>query len=513
MTDRPFRVFTRGELREEILSDFRITLREKTNPETGALFTEDEIATATANQSRFWMEADAIDLVLQISQRDGRYLADQVIPTRASTEWLDGYHGPQVGEDRLPATGGAGGATQSAPVGTVFLGSTTIPDATAHYATDPAGLRYQVLYTVVADANGVADLTFKGIDTGEQTNILTGTKLRWANHPVALDEAVTTEDFSGGTADETDADYGKRILDIERHRPGAGNWSQIRTWGRRASNAVEDAFVYCCAYAAGSLHVAITQKRANVTGPLARVPSAGTLASVTSYLTPPSSPVVPDQPHVVVTGCVPQSTDLVLSLDMPLGVSSGWRDVSPWPDISGTTPITIATLADQQNFTVSVSAGSPAVSAPKMMVWDEDESAWEELTVQSVSGAGPSYSVVLTAAPTKTLAVGDVISPANARLELIAETLGAFFDSLGPGELLDTSTSVRGHRASRRPATSEEWPQRAGSGMLSFLRDALGSSLADEDIESVSDDLPDLPVDPVNGPSLLVLGTVGIYPL
>jgi hypothetical protein len=48
MTDRPFRVFTRGELREEILSDFRITLREKTNPETGALFTEDEIATATA---------------------------------------------------------------------------------------------------------------------------------------------------------------------------------------------------------------------------------------------------------------------------------------------------------------------------------------------------------------------------------------------------------------------------------------------------------------------------------
>ena len=46
--EREFDFYPRGQKREELLTNFRIGLRQMTNPDTGAPFTETEIATATA---------------------------------------------------------------------------------------------------------------------------------------------------------------------------------------------------------------------------------------------------------------------------------------------------------------------------------------------------------------------------------------------------------------------------------------------------------------------------------
>lgn len=518
MTERAFPTFARGQLRDELLTAFRAGVRQLVNPDTGQPFTDEEIAAATAPGTRRYAQANALDLVLLAEQQRGLYIVDQVDPRRASTAWLEGFHGPRWVGDRLPATGGSGPVTATALAGTAFLGSTTIPDTNAHYATDPAtGFRYQVLFSEVTPGGGTATLQLACIDTGRVTNVAAGTKLAWAKGPLgATEPPVVAADFTGGIDAETDADYSRRIADRIRYRPAAGNNAQLRAWAVDANNAVAAAFVYACAYHAGSVHLAILQKRGTAQGPLARIPAPATLAAVTSYLTPPSSPVLPAPPFVVVTGCTPIASNLTMHLGLPRGRASGWADLSPWP-VAPTSACTISAVADQTHVTLS-SAGAgtdpPAgVTAPQMMVWNDATSRFETLAVQSVTKTAPNtYAVVLSGPPTKTLAVGDCVSPATARASLVATTIEAYFDALGPGELV-ASDDPRIHRAARFPSSAETYPSRAGSSVLTYLADAFGAALADSVLDSISVATPPLPTDPVDGPRLLVAGKVGVYAL
>lgn len=513
MTERVFPTFGRGESRDQMLMAFRAGLRELVNPDTGAPFSDDEIATATAPGTRWYAEANALDLVLLSEQQRASWLADQTDPRRASTAWLDGLWGPLWVGKRLPAVGGSGPVTAPAVVGTTFLGSTTVPDSGANYAVDPVtGLRFQVLFTEATPGSGIASLVLAGIDTGTQTNLPAGTQLTWASGPLgAVGGPTIAADFRGGIELETDAYYAKRIADQIRYRQAAGNRAHVRDWARSCSNGVEDAFVYACAYHAGSVHVAVTQKRGTTKGPLGRVASPATLAAATAYLVPPGSSVMPAPPFVVVTGCVATASNLAMRLALPRGRSSGWSDLAPWP--TGT-PAALTAVADQTHVTMSSSSALPAgVTAPQMMVWDNVTSSFEILNVLSVADAGGGlYTVVLSAAPTKTLAIGDYISPASARSGLIASTITAYFDALGPGELV-ADADPRMHRAARFPPPSEAYSPRAGTSVLTYLADALGAALVDSVLDLCSVATPPLPTDVVEGPRLLVAGRVGIYSL
>jgi len=523
--ERAFPFYGRGTNREDVLRSFRVGLRHLTNPDTGVAFTEREIQTATSDLTRWWMEADAIDLILLSGQARSLWLADQMRIDRASSSWLVGYHGEQWGEAPLDAVGGSGPADALAPVGTLFRGSTVLPDPTACQCVDAAGNSYQVLYTVISALVGgtaKALVTLRALDTGTDTNIPSGTELSWTlNKPaLAAEKLTTTADFTGGTPVETMAQFAKRLLDRIRHKPAAGNRSHFRLWTRAASSAVEDAFIYPCAMHAGTVIVVPTQKRSTSSGPTARVPSSGTLADVTTYLVPPASPVVPTPPLVLVVAGTTQSADLVLGLGMPIGQSSGWTDISPWPTLgAGITRYTsITAVTDQTHFQITrgtTSEDLPAgVTAPSMMVFDHATSRYEKLDVLSVIlSAGDVFDVVLNAAPAVTLATGQWVSPDAGRRELLAETIEAYFDSLGPGEVVDLDADTRAHRAYRFPETSEDWPQRAGEAVTGWLHDALGAALADSNLETISATLPAVPADPADGPERLVLGKVGVYPL
>jgi uncharacterized phage protein gp47/JayE len=513
----PFTVFLRGNLRDEILAYFRVGLRSMTNPDTQTAFAETEIATATGQGSYFYSDADSVDLVLLTQQRRAQWFADQIRIDRASDEWLYNYHGTQWDLTPLAATGGTGTATANASVGATFVGSTTVPDPAATYGTDTAGLRYQVLSTVVTPGSGIATLTLIGIDTGTETNIASGTVITWSeNAPLGSDgEATTTSQFTGGTNVETSAEFASRLLSRIRNKPASGNNSHFRSWARDSSNSVEDAFVYATAFHAGSVLVAITQKRAGVAGPNSRVASTSTISAVTAYITPPGSPVVPPRAYVLVTTVVPQPADAEMQISLSAGSSGGWADVTPWPgytDGAGTAS-TVTVLTNQSNFRIYSDTALPTgVTAPQMMVWDEDTSTWEELDVSSVTLFGGSiYSVVLSSPPSFTIAVGDTISPYTARKELIEEAIESYFDSLGPGEVVDTATDLRAHRAARFPPPNEEYPQRAGSAMASRVQENLGVNAADVVVAALSPRTPVVPTEPSAGPALVTVGQVGIY--
>jgi uncharacterized phage protein gp47/JayE len=509
--DREFSFFTRGQHRELILASWRNALRELLNPDTGVEFTESEIATATADGSRWWTEADAIDAVLMGEQQRALWLADQVRIDRASTSWLRGYHGAMWGESPLTGTGGYGTVTTTAQASTVWTGSTTIPDGTAIYGTDAAGLSYQVRATTVTPGNGVVELVVEGRDTGRQTNLVVGDVITWANPTPAMGATATVvEDFVGGTSDETDAEFARRLIARIRHKPAAGNQSHFRVWARAASNAVEDACVYSCAFHSGSVLVTPIQKRSGAAGPNARIAGLTVLEAVRSRLVPTLSPDVPARVHVVVVPAVAEPSDLLMNLSMARGSSNGWSDLTPWPGYTSAVS-SVVSVADTTHFRMHSDTALPSgVTAPRLMRWVEATSRFESLSVSSVASAGGgNYDVVLSVA--SSVAVGDYISPDTSRRTLIAEAIESYFDERGPGEVVDLATDDRAHRAYRFPEPHEELPYRAGSTVTTRLGDVLGLALADSELISASVTTPTVPATPIEGPSQVTIGKVAVY--
>lgn len=525
--ERKFATFRRGKVRDDIiLARFRNTLRGKVNPDTGVPFTEDEIAIITQEDSRFYIEADAIDLYGQAVQQRAIWFADQVRPERAASGWLLNVHGKLwLPNGLLPATGGSGPVLATGSPGTIYVGSTTLGDPTANIARDPSGKRYQVLVTTVADADGEALLQMQAIDPGDETNIAAGTILTWITPPLGTDpEASVQTRFTGGFNQETHDEFAQRILRRIRDKPGAGNNAQFRLWSQEASNAVQDAFVYSTALHSGSVIVCVLQKRGSTQGPLARVASIGTLTAVTAYLTPPSSPTVPHGVHVLVVPINPVSTDIAIELSMPRGSSGGWTDTDPWPKWSAAFPdgvkVTGITSQTFWSFQTDVPLSNLAVSGtlggvdvPSMAVWNDATSRFEQLDIQSLIRTGTNtYAVALNNAPTKTIAIGDVISPGNQRADTIAEAFEDYFDELGPSEIVP-SDDPRFVRAARYPRPEQEYSIRAGQSVIARLDDQLGGALADAELQYITQNTPPIPseLEIVTGPNILTLGNVGIY--
>jgi uncharacterized phage protein gp47/JayE len=507
--DREFSFFSRGDHRDLMLAIWRTSLRDLVNPTTGERFTESEIATATAGGGRYYNEADAIDLVLLGEQQRALWLADQVRIDRAGSEWLVGYHGQMWGEAPLPGTGSFGTVTATASAGTIFLGSTTLGDPTAIYGTDPTGLRYQVYTTATTPGGGTVTLTIAAVDTGRATNIDADTVITWANPtPAMQSEATADDDFTGGTNDETNAEFARRLGARIRYKPAAGNNSHFRTWVRAASNAVEDAVVYSCAFHAGSVLVVPVQKRAGNTGPNARIAGLAVLTAARNAVVPVSSPNVPSRAHVVVLPAIAQPANLLLNLSMAAGSSSGWADLSPWPGYSSAVS-SVGTVTDSTHFRMHSDTTLPTTT-PHLMRWNATTSRFESLTVTSVTSAGGgNYDVVLSVAAT--VLVGDYISPDTSKRVLIATAIESYFDERGPGEVVDLATDERAHRAYRFPEPNEELPQRAGSTVTTKIGDTLGLALADSELISASSTTPAVPANPILGPAQMTIGKVAIY--
>ena len=539
--DREFEVRARGELRDRVvLANFREGLRKQNNPETGLPFTDEEIRRATQPKSRWYNEAQAIDDYDQLEQRKALFMADQVRPERASTKWLRDVHGALYGLTPLSATGGSGSVLVTGTAGTILLYSTTLGDATAYVARDPAGNTYQVIANATIGVGGTCTATLKAITPGASTNPDVGTVLTltgaldapvdvltWTRRDPGMNATCTvTSEFRGGTDDETDAEYLSRLFGLIRYKEGAGNDPQIRAWGRQASNAIEDAFVYPCAFYAGSLMVAVTQKRGTATGPLARIPTADVIATAVQFLTPPNSPVLPTPPHVLVVPVNSSPTDVQMRLEMAAGsTSAGWTDARPFPSYHATAPaITVVTTQTDIRISCPADATLPGqvalatlsgANAPHLMVWNAATSRFVVLNVSSVQDLGGSvYRVILASAPGDlVLAVGQWVSPVATVNALIAETVEQYFDTLGPRELFDIATDPRGSRCIRHPSTSEEYPYRAGALLVTRVIDALGGASADGSLASMTLTEPPYPTSLLDGPNMLTLQKLAVYAL
>jgi hypothetical protein len=181
--------------------------------------------------------------------------------------------------------------------------------------------------------------------------------------------------------------------------------------------------------------------------------------------------------------------------------------------------------------TVTMDVGLPSdaasltgIDAPKLMLWNMEQSRWVRLSVVSVVDSlpggpgGRACTITLASVPEMLDAdgeprgalVGDRLSPYTDRAEILAEAIENYFDSLGPGEVVPASDG-RYPRAARQPATP--YPSRAGQALVSWLIEALGNTASDAELASISRTDPDLPATLVEGPRVITLGNVNVLPL
>lgn len=556
--ERAFVVFPRGSVRDDvILANWRNELRTSINPTTGIVFTEDEVQRATQPGTRWYIEADSIDLWGQAQQQRALFFVSQIDPRRANTQFLDAFHGPiWLGPNsRLPAVGANGSVLVTGTPGTNIPGSPTIGDPTAALGVDPNGLIFQVLANQVIASNGQVTVQMQGVSTGFVTRLVTNTIITWTLNinPGTDPTGTVLAPFDGGFDEETDSEYAQRIANRIRNRPASGNATHFAAWAQEATVATEQAFVYPVAFNAGSVLVSITEKRGALLvpgdipeGPDARIPSATTLVTVANYIIAPNSQVVPQRVFVVVTGVTAQQSDTVQRISMSQGRSGGWADVIPWPSFSSSIPETQVVFVSGDGLTFHVDSDQQlpngaavltAPDAPLMMMFNREVSRWAggnsdlstSLDVASVTDPTPggtaarTFVIVLNAEPlmfdaagapriTPVIELGDRLSPFTDRAEIIAESMEGYFDSLGPGQVVSPSDS-RAVRAARQPSFADSFSIRAGQALVGDVLDALGGTASDIELTVISRNEPDLPTNLTDGPNMITFGDANVFPL
>lgn len=556
--ERAFVVFPRGNVRDNIiLANWRNELRISTNPATGIVFTEDEIQRATQPGTRWYIEADSIDLWGQAQQQRALFFVSQIDPRKANTQFLNVFHGPiWLGPNsRLPAVGANGSVLATGTPGTLIPGNAVLGDPTAALATDPNGLVFQNLSDQVIGSDGTVTLQLQGISTGFVTRLAANIVLTWTLNinPGTDPTASVLAPFDGGFDEETDEEYSQRIADRIRNRPASGNATHFTAWSQEATVATEQAFVYPVAFNAGSVLVAITEKRGQLLtptaipeGPDARIPSALTLITVANYIIAPDSQVVPQRVFVVVTGVVAQQADTVQRISMAQGRSGGWADVIPWPSFSSSVPETKVLSVSGDGLTITIESDQQlpngaavltAPDAPLVMLFNREVSRFAggssdlntPLEVASITDPTPggstirTFTIVLSAEPlmfdaagaprtTPVIEVDDRLSPFTDRVGIIADAMEAYFDSLGPGEVV-TPSDARSVRAARQPRPADKFPIRAGQALIGAVLDALGGTAADGELTFISRNEPDRPTNLTDGPFMITFGDSNVFPL
>jgi hypothetical protein len=314
-------------------------------------------------------------------------------------------------------------------------------------------------------------------------------------------------------------------------KQGAGNDAQHRAWAREASNSVEDAFVYPCAVGAGSVFVAVTQRRApGSTNPTARIPeqtATGILATVTAYLTPPGSPVNPSPPLVVVLPIYSDPVNVSLAITMAKGSDNGWTDAAPFP--SPYTAIgyaqVFATNFGAKTFDIAtgdVTLPGQAVGAtittglPSMLIWDPGNGVFFDVSsfvvsVHDLSTTNPyTYRVTLSSMPTTVNdSIGWAISPRFSRYNEASAALQEYFDERGPGNFVAT-TDIRAARCVRYPEFADEYPSDVGADAAVRVVEALEGTSINASVPLLSKSTPTVGDGVLH---MLTLGGLGIYPL
>ncbi len=345
------------------------------------------------------------------------------------------------------------------------LGATTIVNGTE--GTYPNGLRWRTVGAVVNPADQ-SEIDVEAIDTGENTNLKAGEKVRFATAPtnVAEEAAVSaSEPLTGGDDGESDARKRDRILNARRNRPAGGNWGQLRQWALDSLGGVQDAYAYPALGGPGSCKVVAIREFEPSIGDYSRELTAAQTQAVRTYIQTKTG--IPQE--TVVQTVADQELDVTILVTLPAsslsgGSGQGWTDPAPWPPLlPADADVVTITSVGSANDVLTVSAATtaaPVAGQTHVAWWSAVDRKFRTRLVTAQSGATTAWVLTLespligdTGAGPQ---AGDYICPAAFNLETYGDIWIQLLQRFGPGE--NTSDAGRLPRALRHPLVTDEDP-------------------------------------------------------
>jgi hypothetical protein len=370
--------------------------------------------------------------------------------------------------------------------------------------TAPNGYRGKTLVSVTG--TGIVSVSAEMLDTGEDGNIDTGTKVKFAAPPAnVLVDATVSSAFTGGTSEETDSAKRERIINRLRNPPGGGNWSQVSEIVMSASGAVAGAFCYPALGGPGSMKVVVTSGSDVTNRELTSTTEMNRIAAAIAAEFPD------DCDKYVVQSADNLPVSVAVGLQLPSAGAGAWLSAGPInPCIVTSIPSTLVLgpLIPGQAIT-GITVGS------KVAYWSKTAARFYEATVTAVAYS----SSVLAGIAVSTWSdggtgpvVGDYISPSTDALQTIGAAWVAAMLAMGPGENI-ASTNPRFNRAYRHPEPSVSSPYSLTNTQLSAVQVAVPAITGFEYLSRSPVSTPTVPALLADAPYVLTPENFGIYPL
>lgn len=326
-------------------------------------------------------------------------------------------HQESIKEDVMPDTAPDGGPVErwGAIVGVPRIGATPARKSTAGRVRGtlaatanldeelvhiPSGLRFKLASSVTIPAGLYQDADIVAIDTGSATRLVAGEVLDFVNTPANIETKVVLQkalDEDGFDVEPYGA-YRRRMLNVFSDPAAGGTQSDYERWALEVPG-IAMAKAYPNRAGFGTVDVAILHAGSGS----ARIPSAGTVATVLTYLKTKAPAHVAGTPGAlrVLTGIEDQET-----IEITIYPDGQTQNAFDWND--QVAPTVIAYTAGTKTVQFSGGALPPSLRAGHRLSFGGVATIQDgtEFTIEAISGVD---TVILGTAPTVNPAATDII--------------------------------------------------------------------------------------------------------
>jgi hypothetical protein len=378
----------------------------------------------------------------------------------------------------------------------------------------PNGKRGKVASnTIVSDGDPVPVVT---IDTGADTNLDAGRKVRWVAGPLNLetDATVASGGLTGGVDEESDDRKRERILNELGHLRAGGNWSQKIEVALEALANLQYAVDYPALGGPGSEKLVLFRELDPDNNDWSREVSAPDVAIVQAAME--ENFALPFE--MVVQSVEDQPFDVALVLALPEFASNGWVNSPVWPQLeSGDTHVEVSLYGGLLSVVVNAAtATSPVANVTQIAWWSPFDQTFYVKTVTSVAGGSGLWILGIDSELIDSLGnvalPGHYISPAAVNMDAYGDSWRVIMGGLGPGENTSNAAILSNGRGKRRPTTSEKFPSNLTVRQIETLIEAHAEiEDADYSYPAPGSRGPNVPSNLADAPLVLTPHNFGIY--
>lgn len=446
-----------NQIRDDILKSIKAGLisRGIANPNVSPNSDYYRIASALANQ-------------ISLAQSNTVVKADNILPDTATDEDLDKIAnifgltrraaGPSYGSVILESSADTNVAQGSELIDSIYGGKYTVLTGGLYSNGD--------LIKIVSSATGI------------QANLPRDTVLKFASPPAyaAQDASLDDDGTIGGVDSEDDETLRARLLERLANPPGSGNASQLAIVCEEASSEVQKAFIYPCANAPGTTHIALLGYQSSNTDH-SRDISDNALNTVTSAIVN----FVPEYVDLTVTKCTSAAVNVCFNLTLPEsiaasspGLGNGWIDATPFPaPLSGDKYAYAYDVISAYQFSI-LSSVEPFIGQTIHYVRVSDHKLFTAKIIAVTNAYEDPWDSTITVDSAFPLVEGgdSWVFPGMVNAQTYLDAVLERFAELGPGEKLPASAVGLLPRALRRPLVTKSWNTSLDAKFLKKLEDA-----------------------------------------